>query len=271
MMASNPAFEDIEDLVSALLDGAAPVTSSTILVLPLGATEQHGKHLPLETDTLIAQGICNRLAAQIGSGLDVRFLNAEPIGYSSEHMDHAGSRTLSYGEAIDRWIAFGECAAKSGIRRFVLLNAHGGNSPLMTIVAQELRVRCSQFAVATSWTRFIKHSEIVSTNEAAFGIHGGDIETSVMLALHSDQVDMAEARDFPNLQEMLALNFKHLRAYGPHAFGWKAADLNQFGVTGNAGNATAQKGEALIEAAVSGLNELLEDISIFDLALLKDA
>ncbi len=265
------ACEEPESLVSAILEGAAPVTPSTIMVLPLGATEQHGKHLPLETDTLIAQGICDRLVGILGSGLDVRFLKADSVGYSPEHMDHAGSQTLSYGEAIDRWIGFGECAAKSGIHRFVLLNAHGGNSALMSIVAQELRVRCSQLAVATSWTRFIKHSEIVSASEEAFGIHGGDIETSVMLALHSDLVKMSEARDYPNLQEMLALNFKHLRAYGPHAFGWKAADLNHFGVTGNAGIATVEKGEALVQLAVSGLNELLEEIASFDLALLKDA
>ena len=140
----------------------------------------------------------------------------------------------------------------------------------MSIVIQELRVRCSQFAVATSWTRFIKQSGIVTPNEEAFGIHGGDIETSVMLALHPHLVDMDKAKDFPNLQEMLAINFKHLRAYGPHAFGWKAADLNRLGVTGKAGLASVDKGEALLELAVGGINELLEDMAKFDLALLKD-
>lgn len=254
-----------------MLKNTAAVTSSTILVVPLGATEQHGEHLPLETDTLIVQGICDRVATKIDPGLDVRFLKAEPIGYSPEHMDHAGSQTLAFDQAIHRWVDIGMQAAKSGIRRIVLLNAHGGNSPLMSIVAQELRVQRSQLAVATSWTRFIKQNKIVTTNEEAFGIHGGDIETSVMLALHPDRVIMENARDFPNLQEMLALNFKHLRAYGPHAFGWKAADLNRLGVTGNAGMATAEKGEALIDMAVTGLCELLEDVSKFDLALLKDA
>ena len=261
-----------DQLVADLLQQSGPVTSSTIVVLPLGATEQHGKHLPLETDTLIAEGICGRLAARLNeTELDARFLPAESVGYSPEHMDHAGSQTLTFDAAINRWTGIGEAVANAGIRRFVLLNAHGGNSPLMSIVVQELRVRCSQLAVATSWTRFIKQSGVVSASEEAFGIHGGDIETSVMLALHPDRVDMAEARDFPNLQEMLALNFKHLRAYGPHAFGWKAADLNKLGVTGNAGKATAEKGEALLELAVSGLAELLEDVSNFDLDLLKDA
>ena len=200
----------------------------------------------------------------------MRFLPVESVGYSLEHMDHEGSQSLAFDEAINRWIAIGEQAARSGSRRFVMLNAHGGNSPLMTIVAQELRVRFSMLAVATSWTRFIKESGVVSTNEQSFGIHGGDIETSVVLALKPDLVDMNAAKDFPNLQEALALEYKHLRAYGPHAFGWKAADLNQFGVTGNAGMATAEKGEALLSLAVEGISELLSEVSDFDLSLLKD-
>ena len=241
---------------------------NTIVVLPLGATEQHGEHLPLETDTLIARGICQRLVdTSIG---DIRFLPVEEIGYSPEHMDFKGSKTLAFDEAINRWVGIGENAAKSGVRRFVMLNAHGGNSPLMTIVAQELRVRCSMLAVATSWTRFIIGARIVSPKEEAFGIHGGDIETSVMLALSPELVDMNKARDFPNLQEALALDHKHLRAYGSHAFGWKAADLNPLGVTGNASLATAEKGEVLLDLAVKRLGELLEDVTRFDLSLLRD-
>ncbi len=244
------------------------VDENTVVVLPLGATEQHGKHLPFETDTLIAHGICERLVE--GDSQDIQILPVEEIGYSPEHMDFNGSKTLGYKEAIDRWVGIGEQVTKAGARRFVMLNAHGGNSPLMTIVAQELRVRFSMLAVATSWTRFIKGSGIVSPNEEAFGIHGGDIETSAMLALHPELVNMKEAHDFPNLQEALALDHKHLRAYGPHGFGWKAGDLNPLGVMGNAGLASEEKGEALLDLAVKGLGELLEDAARFDLELLRD-
>ncbi len=249
---------------------AADVTDQTLVVLPLGATEQHGRHLPLETDTLIADGICDRLGKALSDADDIYFFPTEQITYSLEHMDHLGSQTLTYFEAIERWCEIGKSLAQKGVRRFLILNAHGGNSPLMAIAAQELRVRHSILAVATSWTRFIKSSNIVSQSEDAFGIHGGDIETSVMQALHPDKVDMAEARDFPNLQEMMAIEFKHLRAYGPHAFGWKAADLNPLGVTGNAGLASVEKGEALLDFAVNGLKELVSDIQRFDLTLLRD-
>ena len=119
-------------------------------------------------------------------------------------------------------------------------------------------------AVATSWTRFTKDVDAICATEHAYGIHGGDIETSVMLALAPEQVTMTEARDFPNLQEALALDNRYLRAYGPHAFGWKSADLNPTGVTGNAGMATAEKGELLLDTAVAGLLVLLKEVARFD-------
>src|SRR5690606_23111480 len=117
---------------------------------------------------------------------------------SIEHLDFAGTRSLSFDAAVRRWIGIGEDAFRSGIRKFVMLNAHGGNSPLMTIVATELRVRHPMLAVATSWTRFGYPQDIVSADERAFGSHGGLTETSVMLALRPDLVDMEKAADFPS-------------------------------------------------------------------------
>ena len=243
-------------------------TSNWIAVLPLGAHEQHGPHLPFETDTIIANGIAQALAERVAPDLPVTFLPAEPIGYSIEHMDFEGSKSLSFEEAANRWVGIGENLAKAGIRKLMLLNAHGGNSPLMTIVATELRVRCNMLCVATSWTRFIQAGDVVSAEEKAFGIHGGDIETSVMLALAPDKVLMERAEDFPTFQKTMTEQNQHLRAYGPHAFGWKMQDLNADGVTGNASLASKAKGEALILQAVNGLDQLIGEIHRFDLSVL---
>lgn len=242
---------------------------AAIAVLPLGATEQHGPHLPFETDTIIAEGVVARTKALLPPGLDVAFLPVEPVGYSIEHMDVAGTKTLACDEAIERWIGIGEACLERGVRRFVMLNAHGGNSPLMTVAATELRVRHAMLAVATSWTRFGHPPAFVSAREKALGIHGGLIETSVMLALRPDLVDMARAKDFPSAQEGFERDFRHLRAYGPHAFGWKMADLSPDGVTGNAAAATAEAGEAILDHAARGFAELLDDVARFDIALLK--
>lgn len=243
-------------------------TSQWIAVLPLGAHEQHGPHLPFETDTIIANGIACALAGNLDETMPVTFLPVEPIGYSIEHMDFDGSKTLAFDEAVKRWVGIGEKLVSQGITKMMILNAHGGNSPLMTIVATELRVRCKMLCVATSWTRFIVPGDIISHEEKAYGIHGGDIETSVVLALAPGTVDMARAENFPNVQEQLTRDHKYLRAYGPHAFGWKAQDLNVQGVNGDASAASAQKGDALIAQAVNGLTDLLEEIHRFDVSVL---
>lgn len=252
-----------------ILTNPVYVKNQKIAVLPLGAHEQHGSHLPFETDTIIAQAIADRLQEAVSGRLNIEFLPAQPIGYSIEHMDIAGSKTLKFDEAVRQWVAIGENLHRQGIRKLMLLNAHGGNSPLLTIVATELRVRFNMLVVATSWTRFGLPDDLINTTDKSLDIHGGFIETSVMLALKPDLVDMSKAEDFANRQTEFVKDYRHLRAYGAHAFGWKMTDLNPKGVAGNAKAATAQAGEKLISHAVKGLSELLDDISRFDCNNLK--
>ncbi|MBB4102121.1 creatininase family protein [Allorhizobium borbori] len=246
------------------------IDEAAIAVLPLGAHEQHGPHLPFETDAIIAAGIVERVKAALPPELSVTFLPVEPVGYSIEHMDVEGTKTLAYAEAVEKWLGIAGFLAARGVRKLVMLNAHGGNSPLMTIVATEARVRFGMLVVATSWTRFGLPDGVISPEEKAIGIHGGEIETSVMLALAPETVKMDLARNFPSKQTEFCNCFTHLRAYGPHAFGWKMRDLNADGVTGNAAAATAEKGEKLIAHTVKGFIELLRDVDAFDLALLAE-
>ncbi|WP_137131493.1 creatininase family protein [Rhizobium sp. FY34] len=260
MPLPKPRFDDNDPTISP------KDRANWIAVLPLGAHEQHGPHLPFDTDSLIAGGIVSRLMERLPTDLPVTFLPVERLGYSIEHMDVPGSRTLTFSQAINRWLAIAESLSAIGIRKFVMLNAHGGNSPLLTIVATEARVRLNILAVATSWTRFGQPDGWMTPEDKTIDIHGGDIETSVMLALHPDKVDMQRAATFPSRQSEFARDFRHLRAYGPHAFGWKMSDLNVDGVAGNAAAATAERGEALISHAVTGLLELLDDVRRFDVA-----
>ncbi len=252
-------------------DSALPSSARRdwIAVLPLGAHEQHGPHLPFDTDTLIAEGLVTRLIDRLPPALPVTFLPAEPVGYSIEHMDVAGTRTLTFDEAIRRWLDIAEELNDKGISKLVLLNAHGGNSPLLTIVATEARVRFDMLAVVTSWTRFGQPEGWISPEDKAIDIHGGDIETSVMLALDPRKVDMTKVERFGSRQADFTRDYKHLRAYGPHTFGWKMSDLNGAGVAGDASAATAERGETLIAHAVTGIIELLEDVAAFDVATLR--
>lgn len=238
-----------------------------IVVLPLGAHEQHGPHLPFETDTLIVEGIVERLKAKLPPSRHVEFLPAQKIGYSIEHMDVEGTKSLSYDEAISKWLQIIEEQNKKNVVKLILLNAHGGNSPLMTIVATEARVRFNMLVVATSWTRFGVPDGLISPEDKSLDIHGGFIETSVMLALHPENVRLDRLENFGSAQEEFRSRFKHLRAYGPHAFGWKMSDLNPQGVAGDASRANAEAGEKLINHAVNGLVELIDDVAAFDISL----
>jgi creatinine amidohydrolase len=235
-----------------------------IAILPLGAHEQHGPHLPFETDALIAGEVARRLCRAAPSSINAEMLPVESTGYSVEHMDVSGTRTLGFEEAVNRWIGIASSCADRGIRRLLLLNAHGGNSPLLTIVATEARVRFNMLVVATSWTRFGVPAGIIEPADKAFDIHAGDIETSVMLAIAPERVRRDAVQDFPSRQEEYARRFTHLRAYGPHAFGWKMSDLNPQGAAGKASRATADKGEALLAHSVQGLTELMSDMADFD-------
>ncbi|MDN2565148.1 creatininase family protein [Aquibium sp. A9E412] len=244
---------------------ADPSAQRRIAILPLGATEQHGPHLPPETDAIIAGRLAQAAAARVRPALAVDVLPVEAVGYSIEHAGFPGTRSLSFAAAVERWVAAGERVFAAGGRRLLLLNAHGGNAPLMTIAATELRARHPMLVATTSWTRFGYPAEVVDARERALGIHAGFIETSVMLALAPELVAMDKAADFASAQAGFEDRFRHLRAYGPHAFGWMMRDLSPEGATGNAAAASAAAGRRIVDHAVEGLAELLADIAAFDL------
>ncbi|WP_019221862.1 creatininase family protein [Bartonella senegalensis] len=234
-----------------------------LALLPLGAHEYHGDHLPFETDWIIAEAFAKALILRTKKQFSIALLPVEKIGYSIEHSDVSGTQTLTFSQAIERWINIGEKCYYKGIKRFLLLNAHGGNSPLMSIVITELRRRFSMLAVATSWTRFGLPQGLIHPSQHHLDIHGGFIETSLMLYLAPEKVHMEKAKNFYNKQADMIANYRYLRAYGPHAFGWTMRDLNPQGAAGNAREATAQAGEAIFSHVLSGLRDLLDDINRF--------
>lgn len=239
--------------------------SKTIVILPFGAYEQHGPHLPSQTDTIIATEVATKLAEAVDL-FEIKLLATEEIGYSVEHLDFGKTKSFTYHEAIERWLGIIEQQYDLGYRKVLLLNAHGGNSPLLTILATEARVRWNMLVVATHWARFGLPNELASTMDKSIDIHAGDIETSIMLSINPDLVNMKYADNFHSKQSDYINNFKFLRAYGPHAFGWKMNDLNDQGVVGNASAATAEKGKLILDHSVSGLKELVTDMSQFDVS-----
>ncbi len=244
-------------------DFRRPNVAEWIAVLPVAAIEQHGPHLPLATDTIIAEGHVARAVERLPANLPAVFLPVQAIAWSLEHVSSPGTLTLDWKTVTDVWLDIGASVARAGLRKLVIVNAHGGNVPIMDLVIRELRVRHDMLAVATSWSRFGRPHGLFEERERKYGIHGGDIETSMVIALRPDLVRFELLADFPSAQMQFEKEFAHLRAYGPSQFGWKAQDLNPTGAMGAAIRATAQKGEAAIDHAVTGFIELLADVAAF--------
>lgn len=236
----------------------------TIAILPLGAHEYHGPHLSVETDAIIAENFAKRLSGQSSENHKIIALKVEDVGYSVEHKDRPVTKTLGFSEAINRWVSIGADCYKKGIRKLLILNAHGGNSPLMNIVITELRCRYPMLAVATSWGRFGLPENLITAEDKPFDIHAGFIETSLMLYLAPESVKMESVQNFSNRQREFQQKFKYLRAYGPFAFGWKMRDLNKQGAAGNAKAANIAAGKAIFDHALAGFTGLIDDMFAFD-------
>ena len=251
-----------KEMTSTEIDRAD--TSNWIAILPIAAIEQHGPHLPISTDTCIAEGMISRVLEVMSPEIPATFLPVQAIGKSNEHDASPGTLTFSWKNSVNSWLEIGKSVHRSGVKKIILISSHGGNVPIIDIVCRELRIQFDMLAVGTTWARFGQPTGLYSDRETAIGIHGGEIETSIMLHLRPDLVNMELAENFNSLQEKLIEEYHHLRAYGQHQFGWKAQDLNPQGVVGNAAQATAEKGYASIDHAASGFVKLLEDVNKFN-------
>ena len=244
----------------AALDPAA-----TIAVLPVAAIEQHGPHLPVITDTAIAEGMIAETVRQCPDDLSLLILPIQTIGKSNEHIRSPGTLTFSAETAIRAWTEIGESVHRAGLRKLIIVNAHGGNVEVIGIVARDLRVRLDMLVVPCHWDRFGVPPDLYAPQEVAVGIHGGDVETSLMLHFRPDLVDMTKAQDFAPVTLAMAQDFALLRPTGPLAFAWIAQDLHPAGVAGNAAQASAAKGEATARHRAAGFLTLARDVARFSL------
>ena len=231
-----------------------------IAVLPVSAIEQHGPHLPLSVDTTIVEGIIERVIAQLPQELPVVFLPSQRIGKSNEHASYPGTLTLSVETLIRLWMEIGDCVAAAGVRKLVIFNSHGGQGMVGDIVARDLRIKHDMLVVATNTYSFGTPASMFSAAETQHGIHGGDKETSVVLALRPDLVDMSRAIDFKSSAEALVGETRHLSINARAKLGWQIQDLNPAGACGNAALATAEKGEQVIEHVAAQFVEMLRDL-----------
>jgi creatinine amidohydrolase len=259
-------WADLKTTDFATLDAAKAVA-----VLPVGATEQHGPHLPLSVDQSLVDGVMAACLPHLPAETPVLVLPTQSIGYSPEHSEFPGTLTLPFDTVINTWVGIGECVARAGVKKLLLLNAHGGQVSLMDIAARELRMKAALIVYSCNWWNLPLGDSVTglfSADEHRFGVHAGEIETSMMLALRAPFVDMAQAADFKSTSQQRAGQYPILGNGRSAKLGWAMQDYNAEGAAGNAAGATAEKGRAVLDAAGKQLALLLQEISSLPLSTL---
>ena len=248
--------------------------AQAVAVLPVAATEQHGPHLPVSVDTTLVNGVVDASLPHLPADLPILFLPTQHIGKSNEHIRFPGTLTLSAQTIVNLWMDIGSSVARSGIKKMVLLNSHGGQASIMDIVARDLRTEHDLIVYSTNWYNLPLGDAVMGlfpAEEHRFGIHAGDIETSMMLALREQYVDMSQAQNFHSTSQDRAVKYPVLGNGTSAKLGWQMQDYNAIGAAGNALAATAAKGHALINAAGLQLANLLKEVSDLPLSTLKSS
>ncbi len=247
-------------------DAADLAGRDPVIVLPLAAIEQHGPHLPLSTDLDIGLGLLAEACRQLPPDLPLSVLPPQACGTSREHARFPGTLSLEPDLTAETIRQLGAALADAGIRRLVLFNSHGGNVAALNLAALALREEHGLLVVKASYFQFERPSDIaLQEEEWRHGLHGGALETAMMLHLHPDRVRSEEIKTFRSLGHDLHGSLRRLAPEGEASFAWLAGDLNEHGVTGDATLATAEMGATLVRHYGQVLADVIGDARAFPL------
>ena len=241
-----------------------------IAVLPVGSIEQHGPHLPVGVDSAINEAILARTLELIPAALPVTVLPMTYVGKSDEHLAFPGTLTLSAETLLRVWTEIGEGVARAGVKKLVIFNSHGGQPQLVDIVARDLRVRHRMLVVAASTYRLGRPPGLFPDAELKHGIHGGSVETSIMMHLHPDLVRRDKLANFRPRSLDMEGDYEILTPEGSIGFGWETQDLSLPGACGDASDADAERGRLLVEHSANRFVKLLDEIHRYPLSALRD-
>ena len=242
----------------------------TVALLPVAAIEQHGPHLPVRVDAAINAGIIAAARGLVAADCELLVLPAQDVGKSDEHGAFPGTLTIAHDTLSRYWFDLAAGVHAAGCRRLLVFNSHGGQPQLTDILCRDLRVRLGMFAAHCAWFNLVDISDLFGEDELRHGIHGGAVETSVMLHLHPGLVRLAELRNFRSLSETVERENQLLRVEGRVGFGWQTQDLNREGACGDATQADAGRGAVVVARAAQALATLVGEVARYPLSRLVD-
>lgn len=238
---------------------------NALVILPLGAVEQHGPHLPLMTDALIGEYVLTRAMEKLPPESHIWLLPPLAYGKSNEHLDFAGTVSLSASTLLSVLADVAASVHRSGFRRLLLFNTHGGNADLCYVAAREIRASTGMMVFYVSPGALGASSHLLDEREKEFGIHGGEAETSMVMAIKPDWVQTALLpEEFPDLSA-----YRFLTLEGGIRFAWVMSDISGSGIAGDATRATKEKGAEMLERSAAAVAEALLEISRFEIADVK--
>jgi creatinine amidohydrolase len=241
----------------------------TVALLPVAAVEQHGPHLPLATDALICDALVRAVLERLSGDATLLVLPAQNVGLSPEHTSFAGTLSIRDTTLLDAWTDIGRSVARTGARKLVVLNTHGGQKTLVDLVAQRLRSELGMLVVRASYFAFGALPGLFDPAELVHDIHGGEVETSLLLHVRPDLVRTAAVADFRGLPHELAAGRALLGAEKPVGIGWRAEDLNAAGACGNAARADGRRGAQHLSYLADRLAALVAEVAATPLTILR--
>ncbi|RPH60789.1 MAG: creatininase family protein [Burkholderiales bacterium] len=207
---------------------------------------------------------------RLAPGLSVLVLPALAVGDSLEHTAFPGTLSTRLDALLGLWLDIGRGVARAGVRKLVLFNTHGGQRAHVDLAAVRLRAECGLIVARANSFALGTPPGLFDADELAHGLHGGEVETSLMLHLRPDLVRRHALADFDSLGRRLARHARQLGVERPTGIGWMSQDLNAGGVCGNAARADAARGAALLDFLAGSLAELLAELASTPLSILVD-
>lgn len=241
---------------------AMPDKENVVLIQPVGAIEQHGPHLPLIVDAAIGVAVLGKALGKLDINIPAYALPPLYYGKSNEHWHFPGTITISAQTLLTTITEVAESVYRAGFRKLVLMNSHGGQPQVMEITARDLHVKYEDLLVFPLFTWRVPNiaNELLSPKEKQLGIHAGDAETSLMLSILPEQVNMEVAvAEYPSgLPEDSLLTME-----GKLPFAWATRDLSRTGVLGDPTVATKEKGDRILDSVSDGWVQVIKDIHKF--------